>query len=91
MARQGDEPPFHCRFIVGFVEGLHPLGARYGFVTRSRSRSCLSLAMMTSVVALCIGPIGRWLVGGPPSEVGSAGSLAYMLGNDDTWQRRVSV
>jgi len=51
---------------------------------------CLSLAMMT-----CGGHYlythwgwggGVWLVGGLSWEVGVAGSLAYMLGNDDPWQ-----
>jgi hypothetical protein len=36
-------------------------------------------------------PVGGWLVGGLPWEVGAAGSFASMLGNDDPWQCVVFV
>jgi hypothetical protein len=45
----GNDDTRRAPFIVvwGSAEGLHPLGARCGFVTWSRSCSCLSLATMT--------------------------------------------
>jgi hypothetical protein len=66
--------------VWGSTEGLHAPEARRGFVTGSRSCSCLSLA--TEAIS-CFGPIGWWFVGGLPSEVGADGSFASMLGNNN--------